>query len=380
MNNQIITQQHAQDIFTKICKKNQLQILLSQYRDNDKEYFLRPLEMSEDDTKRYSKSKIVSPEEFAKDINFMEISQINNFRIAKADIFSILASFLEESNLNTVKNLKFFSNKRDKGFKNWGSVLDLLNYTNDELPLDDISIVLSKYHSRMNVKNYSTASGALPDLFKLLNKCKVQNSDYDFHPAISAFCANHLDQILEKPTIKTFIFSKLKDIVPDKIAYYKEFLQIQGTDKELFLETTPHYKTFHLNKDSIFKEYPLNMESPTNSDSYFRLLESATVFLNKDKILKKLNCNHIELFGKQQKHDNFIFAVDTKEGFKEDLLKIFITALMNESVTLSNNLTDCNSSNLKYALKNKYETIFNHAKLEMELPTKNNLNAKPSKL
>ena len=380
MNNQIITQQHAQNIFTKICKKNQWQILLSQYRDNDKEYYLRPLKMSEDDTKRYSKSKIVSPEEFAKDINFMEISQIKNFRIAQVNNFSILAGFLEESNLNTVKNLKFFSNNRDKGFENWESVLDLLNYTKDELPLDDILTILSKYHSKISVKNYSTVSGDLPDLFKMLNKCKVQNSNYNFHPALFAFCANHLDQILEKPTIKTFIFSKLKDIVPDKIAYYKEFLQIQGTDKELFLETTPHYKTFHLNKDCIFKDYPLNMESPTNSDSYFRLLESATVFLNKDKILKKLNCNHIELFGKQQKHDNFIFTVDTKEGFKENLLKMFVTALMNEAVTLSNNLTNCNSSNLKYALKNKYETIFNHAKLEMELPTKNTLTPKPSKL
>lgn len=378
MNNQIITQQHAQDIFTKICKKNQWQILLSQYRDNDKEYYLRPLEMSEDDTKRYSKSKTVSSEEFAKDINFMEISQSRNFRIAHVDTFKFLAGFLEESNLNTVKNLKFFSN--NNGFKKWESVLDLLDDTRGELPLDDISIVLSKYHSKISVKNYSTVSGDLPDLFKMLNKCKFQNSNYDFHPAISAFCANHLDQILENPTTKTFIFNKIKDIVPDKIAYYKEFLQIQGTDKELFLETTPHYKTFHLNKDCIFKDYPLNMQSPANSDSYFRLLESATVFLNKDKILKKLNCNHIELFGKQQKHDNFILTIDTKEGFKKDLLKIFVVALMNEAVTLSNNLTDCNSSNLKYALKNKYETIFNHAKLEMELPTKNTLNPKPSKL
>jgi hypothetical protein len=379
MNNQIINQEQAQDIFTKICTKNQWQILLSQYREDDKEYYLRPIIMDEEETKLQRKSTLISPEDFAKDVNFMEMSKTRNFRIAHVDTFRFLAGFLEHSNLNTVKNLKFFANNHENGFKKWESVLDLVGRA-DELPLDDIAIVLSKYQARISVKNYSVVAGDLPDLFKILNKCKAQDSEYDFHPALSDFCANHLDQILEKPTIKTFIFSKLKDIVPNNIAYYKEFLQIEGTDKNFIVEASPQYKTLHLNKDSIFKEYPLNLSSPANADSYFGVLEGAVVFLNKEKMLKKLHCNHIELFGKQQKHDNFVVTIDAKKDFPIELLKTFLIALMSEAVSLSNSLPDCHASQLKHALKDKYETIFNHAKLDMELPPKENLPPKPSKL
>lgn len=380
MNNHIITQQQAQDIFTKICEKNQWQILESTFR-GDFEYYLEPLELSEKDQKKHEEYKVVSPQKFSQKINFFENKSSIYFRISHEETFRILSGFLEMSNLNTVKSLNYFARNNDHTFKKWESMLELLQHERGLLPLDDVANVISKYSAKISIKNYSSmVAGDLPDLFKLLNKCKEQDSTYNFHPALSSFCANHLDQILDKVNIKTFIFSKLKEFVPNSINYYKEFLQIEDSKKDFFSEIQPQYKTFHLDKKTLFEAYSLNLSSPTNTDNYYTLLENATVFLNKDKMLKKLNCHHIELTGKQQKYDNFILTINTKENFNLKLLKTFFTALLEEAVTVSNSIESCHSSSLKESLKPKYDIIFNHAKMDMELPHKVSSLPKANKL
>lgn len=389
--NEILSQKKAQDLFLQICEKNQWDMYLETEKRgfpiNGKhvdEYYIidrhpPPFENEKKASRWEHEMKTRVKADISEIIPKFDLFSVEqnsvSINIDTEKAFKILCDFIELGNLKTAKNLSFMGRGRYNNFKKWNYIYDAFNnYATQDISKSDWTYFFKNYSSTFTDRE-------LKEIFDLIGN--IQFDKKDLHEVLTGFCSNHLDQILEKTSTQTFILDRVKEILPEQISFYKNFLKSKQDDilaeKSLFSNPIDTYQTFHIHKDVIFKLYPLSFSQITTSEDYGQLLDNITNYLCKKPVLKKINAVTLDVSGKQGRFDNFIFTVNTKQGFNIELIKNFYITALQDASELTASFSKENSismSKLKGMMQERYDALFNTTKLNMDLSEKQDTKAK----